>query len=253
MYLPISTQDNIGDAWLEAVKAVRGQSNTAHNVIIDIESPCSAEFVKSNTYSIVDTFLTENAKPLETVANTIFPVGFYHRCKRKKDLDYFFERFRTHVLPKVQSSNAWSGYYFDRMTQIEKNGEPFNPLRDIIQRIGNPKNRSRNKFELSTFDPARDVSNSPYGGQCLSFLSFKTISSKDGSDSLLLTAMYRNHYYVEKLLGNILGLTRLMEFVASETGLKVGSLTIVSTNATIDTAQIGVKVSDVDALIAKCG
>jgi hypothetical protein len=52
--------------------------------------------------------------------------------------------------------------------------------------------------------------------------------------TLLLTAQYRNHYYIEKLLGNLIGLGRLMAFVAHETGSKVGSLTVLSTHAQID-------------------
>ncbi len=51
----------------------------------------------------------------------------------------------------------------------------------------------------------------------------------------MLTAQYRNHYYVEKLLGNLVGLGRLMAYVAGETRTKVGSLTVVSTHAKIDT------------------
>ena len=46
--------------------------------------------------------------------------------------------------------------------------------------------------------------------------------------------MYRNHFYIEKLLGNLIGLGRLMAFVARETNLNVGALTVVSTHAEID-------------------
>jgi hypothetical protein len=46
--------------------------------------------------------------------------------------------------------------------------------------------------------------------------------------------MYRNHYYVEKLLGNLIGLGRLLQFVADESGIAMGSLTILSTHATVD-------------------
>ena len=74
--------------------------------------------------------------------------------------------------------------------------------------------------------------NSPYGGQCLSFLSFHVVPGTPRT--LLLTAQYRNHYYIEKLLGNLIGLGRLMGFVAAETNSKVGSLTVLSTHAQID-------------------
>jgi hypothetical protein len=62
--------------------------------------------------------------------------------------------------------------------------------------------------------------------------------------------MYRNHFYVEKLLGNLIGLGRLMSFVARETGLKVGALTVVSTHAEIDQPS-GARRSDVTAMISR--
>ena len=67
--------------------------------------------------------------------------------------------------------------------------------------------------------------------------------------------MYRNHYYVEKLLGNLIGLGRLMAFVAEETKIGVGSLTIVSTHAVIDQprasrAEIKALLQACDALVA---
>jgi hypothetical protein len=112
-------------------------------------------------------------------------------------------------------------------------GSPLdNPLWDIVKRMRDPTVRARNKFELALFDPARDLDRSPYGGQCLSFLSFKLSSATPGV--LSLTAMYRNHYYVEKLLGNLIGLGQLMSFVASEAGLAVGSLTVLSSHAVVD-------------------
>jgi hypothetical protein len=94
-----------------------------------------------------------------------------------------------------------------------------------------------------------DVDGSPYGGQCLSFLSFHL---QPGSPkTLLLTAQYRNHYYVEKLLGNLIGLGRLMSYVASETGAKVGSLTVLSTHATID-MPVPCTRQDVISLLGGC-
>jgi thymidylate synthase len=127
-------------------------------------------------------------------------------------------------------------------------GEPPNQLWNIVERIRDEHVRALNKFELSLFDPVRDVDNSPYGGQCLSFLSFKIVPGAE--KTLSLTAMYRNHFYVEKLLGNLIGIGRLMAFVARETGLKVGALTVVSTHAEIDHPG-GARRQDIAAMIAK--
>ena len=109
-------------------------------------------------------------------------------------------------------------------------------------------NRARNKYELVIFDPHRDVDYSPYGGQCLSFLSFKIVSGD--TKKIALTALYRNQYYIEKLLGNLIGLGRVLAFVAKETNMGVGSLTVLSTHAKID--DMGWGMSAVQELIASC-
>ena len=102
---------------------------------------------------------------------------------------------------------------------------------------------------MSLFSTERDIDNSPYGGQCLSFLSFKLLPGKE--KKLTLTAQYRNHYYIEKLLGNLIGLARLMAFVATEGGVGVGPLTILSTHAVVD-APKGSRRSDVNKLLSDC-
>ncbi len=145
----------------------------------------------------------------------------------------FFDVFRDKVLKRVRRSERWSGYYFERMIDYPvRVGEPPNQLWDIVERMRNGQVRALNKFELSLFDPVRDVDNSPYGGQCLSFLSFKIVAGAERT--LTLTALYRNHFYIEKLLGNLIGLGRLMTFVGREAGLRVGALTVISTHAEID-------------------
>jgi hypothetical protein len=51
----------------------------------------------------------------------------------------------------------------------------------------------------------------------------------------MLTAIYRNQTYVTRCLGNLIGLGRLQEFVATESGItKVGPLTCISTHAQLD-------------------
>ena len=127
-------------------------------------------------------------------------------------------------------------------------GEPLNQLWDIVERLRDEHVRALNKFELALFDPVRDVDNSPYGGQCLSFLSFKIVHG--AAKTLTMTAVYRNHFYIEKLLGNLIGLGRLMAFVAGESSLKVGPLTVVSTHAEIDKPG-GVRRADIEGMIAR--
>jgi hypothetical protein len=249
MYLPIPSQPDCASAWREAVRAVDGRSgHAAYNVIIDIADPIANATLADARIAVVDEFLSGCEKSVETVANTIFPAGLY----RRYGAPAFFDVFCDNVLKKVRRSERWSGYYFERMIQYPAPaGEPPNQLWDIVQRLKNEDVRALNKFELSLFDPVRDVDNSPYGGQCLSFMSFKVVPGAE--KTLTLTAMYRNHFYIEKLLGNLIGLGRLMDFVAGEAGLKIGALTVVSTHAEIDQPKRYGKSasrSDIEAMIS---
>lgn len=250
MYLAIPPQPDCASAWLAAVRAVDGQhDHEANNVIIDVQRPTSRASLKDPVVASVDRFLVgQGKKAVETVSNTIFPAALY----RRYGYPAVFDRFRDNVLPKVRNKGPrWSGYYFERMMQLPgRPGETINQLEDIIRRVKSPSVTSLNKFELSVFDPARDVTDSNYGGQCLSYGSFKLGPGKDGL-AISLTVLYRNHYYIEKLLGNLIGLGRLLDFVAREGGVEVGQLTVVSTHATID--QAGAKRVAILDLIKRCG
>ncbi|WP_433942314.1 hypothetical protein [Brevundimonas diminuta] len=234
MYLPIPPQPDCVSAWRAAVQAVDDRpGHEAQNVIIDVADPLVRSTLADPAVAIVDNFLRQwDAKPIETVANTLFPAALH----RRHGSPAFYDRFTTRVLPAAaRGGDRWSGYYFERMINLPRpgGGVAFNQLADIIGRLKDPSVKALNKFELSVFDPLRDVDRSPYGGQCLSHASFKPERSTDG-DRLHLTVMYRNHYYIEKLLGNLIGLGRLMAFVANEAELQVGALTVVSSHATID-------------------
>jgi hypothetical protein len=249
MYLPIPQQPDCYRAWREAVRAVDGQAgHSAHNVIIDVAAPAARAGWEGPAVDEVNAFLLKHeTKAVETVANTIFPAGLYDRYGAPA----FFDRFKEKVLPKVRRTDRWSGYYFERMIQLpQAEGEPINQLWDIVQRIRNPGVKALNKFELSIFDPARDVDLSPYGGQCLSFGSFKLVGA-GASKTLALTVLYRNHFYIEKLLGNLIGLGRLMAFVAKEANVSVGNLTVISTHAEVDQPE-DAKRSDLLALFDRC-
>ena len=245
MYHTIPPQPDCASAWREAVRVVDAEpKHTAYDVIMAIEDPIAGTTLNNPRLALVNDFLTEHAKPINTVANTLFPQSLY----RQHGAPQFFDAFNDKVLSKVRRSERWSGYYFERMMcyPIVK-GDALNPLWDIVTRIRDPGVKALNRFELSLFDSARDVDRGPYGGQCLSHLSFKVTPGEQ--KQLRLTALYRNHYYIEKLLGNLVGLGRLMAFVAKEADLNVGPLIIHSTHAEID--QPKVNREGVKALLAR--
>jgi thymidylate synthase len=121
---------------------------------------------------------------------------------------------------------------FDR-NQVPVCSDFCNPLQDLIAFMQRQLTRNRtyrNVYEMTIYDPTRDAGK-PSNRQCLSFLSFKLTADR----RLLLTAIYRNHTYISRGLGNFIGLGRLQAFVAEQSGATLGSLTCVSTHAQIDT------------------
>lgn len=253
MYLPVPSQPDCASAWLEAVKLVDSQhghqgqpAHQAMNVILDVADPTAAATLAHPVVSQVNDFLMARDKSVETVANTIFPNTLYARHGNPGFIGLFNER----VLPKVRKNKNWSGYYFERMTsRAMPDGSNLDQLSDLVARIRDKSTKSLHNHQIAVFDPERDATDSVYGGQCLSFLNFHLLATKP--KTLVLTAQYRNHYYIEKLLGNLIGLGRLMAFIAQETDTRVGNLTIVSTHATIDLPD-GATRQDVLDLIERC-
>lgn len=248
MYLGVPTQPSCALAWLAATQLVdAAPGHEAHNVIVDVADPTTENALDKKLVVEVDTFLrTHELWPVQTVANTIFPQATYELHGSPE----FYDVYLRKVFPRVKRSHGDWGRYFERMISFPKekrDREPLNPLKDLVEKMRENLEHDRtfkNIYELTIFDPVRDAGR-PMNRQCLSFLSFKLTDDR----RLILTAMYRNHYYIQRLLGNLIGLGNLMSFVAKETGARVGPLTVISTHAEIDGAASR---PEVEGLIEQC-
>lgn len=233
MYLPIPPQPTSVQAWLAAATAVQEKGGEAHNVVIDIADPLAETDHDIAIIREVDRFLrVHQANSLNGVANTIFPQATLDR----HGPDAYYDVYRKRILPRMKKMTRDWGRYFDRLTEWRKvqgtKISTINPLGDLVRFMREQVSSHRtyrNVYEMTIYDPARDagkVSNR----QCLSFLSFK-LSDDNG---LMLTAVYRNHAYIARGLGNFIGLARLQRFISDQTGAGMGSLTCISTHAQID-------------------
>lgn len=233
MYRGVKMQKSCAQAWVVACEEIMLTKDEGYNIVVDVANPITHSEKDNEVITLVDKFLKLHDKyPITSVSNTIFPqslldahgpVEFYKIYHRDFD--------------RLTDTKRW-GRYFERMTRHKKaNGEEYNPLQEMIEKM-KPKEAGRYKaaYELAVYDPLLD-GRMFRGGQCLSFLSFK-IHPEDG---LLLTAMYRNHTYITRLLGNLIGLGRLQSFVANQAEIKLGSLTVISTHAELDAENWGIK------------
>lgn len=258
MYEPIPTHKGCGEAWLAAARKIDEAGGDLYNVVVDIENPAALTAEDRRIMGFVDGFLREHSRqgcrvqPVDSVANTIMPYQLYRRFGYPE----FFDVYERDVYPRIKKPQEW-GRYFYRMIHHETRQEVIRPLQQLVEKVRTQANSSRtygNVFELPVTDPALDVNTyNPgcdarllRGGPCLSFLSFK-LHPKRG---LMLTAIYRNHFFIQRTLGNYIGLGRLQAFVAEEAGVDVGPLTCISTHAELDT-NFWSK-GDVRRLLAQC-
>jgi hypothetical protein len=240
MFLAIPTQKSCARAWVAAATAV-AERGDAYNVVIDVDRPAELDALDHRVITHVDKFLrAADQNPVSTVVNTIFPQALYEEHGAPK---FYEEYFRVY---DGLSKPGW-GRYFERMTRhTTLDGKTYNPLANLIERLRDRQDAQRytSAYELAVYDPLRD-GRMFRGGQCLSFLSFKLHPER----GVCLTAMYRNHTYITRCLGNLVGLGRLLAFVAAESEFTVGSLTCISTHAEIDVATKKWNLTDARKLI----
>lgn len=252
------------EAWLKACEYLLDQKETAgqqawreFNVILEIANPMSLPTDDLRVVQTVDQFLRSKQRmPVNTVVNTLFPAQLYQRHGAKA----VFEQYSSVLYPEIKSYGdcKWGTYAQRIIERRSANGATVHPLKDLIAKLqaalargstGGPVyeiNVADSFLDIPIFDSGLDRKR-PVGGPCLSHLSFKV--SKDRR--LLLTALYRDHFYIEKALGNLLGLGHLLHFVATESGLAIGPLVCVSTLAVLDHGPAWGK-ADVRALLSSC-
>jgi len=233
MHVNLESQPSCARAWVAAASAI-ARPGEGYNVIIGVDDPLRFDARDIQVVKLVDAFLREHDQaPISTVVNTIFPSALY----RKHGADNLVAEYRR-VYDSLKMKR-W-GRYFDRMTRrVDGEGKEYNPLEKIIEKLkcqNSARTPYKAAYELSLYDP--DLDRHRYrDAPCLSFLSFKRHPDK----SLSLTATYRNHTYITRCLGNLIGLGRLQAFVAEQANLKVGPLTCISTHAEIDKGDAKVK------------
>ena len=248
MFLPRISRPSCASAWLAASQAVHALAgHEGHHVVIDVDDPAGWSEQDAAVVNAVDAFLVEHGEndPVRTVANTIFPQATYEAHGSPN----FYDIYINKVFPRLKTSSRDWGRYFERMMAYPAPDGPENLLADLVaemKRNVDAERTFRNIYEMPIYNPMKDRAGSPIGRQCLSFMSFKL----DDENRLLLSAVYRNHFYTQKLLGNLIGLGRLMAFVAEEVKVRLGPLSVMSTHAQVDTA--GASQALLKALHAQC-
>lgn len=244
--------------WLEAAKHLSQRPDrSASNLVLEIADPLTITAADRSLMQSVDAALESTDHwPLISVAGTIFPLDMYRRYQRPA----FYAEFER-MMKRGKLKSGW-GTYAQRMIsrRSKKLGMFINPLETIVRRLhasAQPQGKNwKNSYELGVSVPEADSlpeddiggeiptyapeldGNDWYGFPCLSHVSIKRVPAGEGF-AVDLTAVYRSHRYCERALGNLLGLSQLLWFIAKESELAVGKLTCISTHAELDTRNWG--------------
>ncbi|MGW8375661.1 hypothetical protein [Streptomyces sp. ODS28] len=201
-------------------------------------------------------------EPTETIAGTLFPAALAATCA---DHTALVTRYRA-MYPRLKKypGNA-RGTYFGRLISYPSAQKPeFDQLGHLIDRLRrqassrgpmtaayeadltSPGSQEPAPAEAAVHAPDRD--NLYRGFPCLSHLSFQL--SREGR--IHATALYRSHYMFERAYGNYLGLGRLLAYIAAQSQLAPGTVTVVAGHAQLDGPVTALRplLSDTPPLVA---
>jgi thymidylate synthase len=163
------------------------------------------------------------------VANTLFPQRTYERAADRSDLYSQYLRAHDRARRFQRGRHAW-GTYFERLIRFPPAG--VNQLERAIGKLNTWPQRNTTGLVFHLSSPAIDAPRTR-GGPCWQFAEILW----NADDSLDLVVVYRNHDFFNKVLGNFIGLGRLLHFICSSTGKQPGKLVCHSVHAYSDGSQ----------------
>ncbi|MFF2952646.1 hypothetical protein ACFVVU_15040 [Kitasatospora sp. NPDC057965] len=269
MHTFIVSEATTTSAWAAACRAMdlsakerptvaRGRAPEAFHTVVRITNAAADDAEFRRELDRVRSHL-KCSHPVETVANTVFP---YRLAATSKDPRSLAERYRA-MYPQLRSMDAGNrfGTYFGRIVAYPGAKGSVDQLNTLIDRLTSQAARTgplSAAYELDIAHPsdaeeelpttpeeqetgpeatsipvpvhAAGTDNLVRGFPCLSHCSFQI----DRTRTLHMTAHYRSHYMLERAYGNYLGLGRLQSYLAEQTGLAHGTLTVTAGHAQIE-------------------
>ncbi|MDP3066113.1 MAG: thymidylate synthase [Methanobacteriaceae archaeon] len=137
---------------------------------------------------------------------------------------YFWSGEKLEMYSNQFISLDKQGFVYTYGNRLRKHFQDVDQIQEAINRL---KNCSESRRAISiTWDPPTDTQNDEV--PCMMIVDFKI---RDGG--LQTTGLWRSHDIYGAWFPNAVGLTHLASYVASEVGVKVGTLTIHSISAHI--------------------
>lgn len=234
---------NVSAAWVQGLEALLEVDGEAVNLTVAIDDPATE---LPAVRAAVDAFIDERRRTkkglqrISTVANTIFPQSLYVE-RLGIDAEAHLYEMERRSRPVTRRRNS-RGNYFERMVAWPgPNGQMFNQLDQAITRLRRLREQGQqrgNQFEVGLATPADEGMAMPVAvpgrdRQTIGFPCLSHVSLSLQKGVVHMSALYRNHEFLERAYGNYVGLGRLLRFVAHQSGWPMGELTCVSASVTL--------------------
>ncbi len=208
------------EAWKLAVEKLKSCKHETYNLVLKITDTNLPD--RSIDFSDYDSRNVGGKDRVSAVINTIFP---YKKIESNRDEIYSLYS-RAHSINRKRKT-SWGTYFQRLINSTDQYGQPVNQLEEAIRILNNWKNNPKTViyFHLSgrNLDTWR-----PLGNPCLQYVQILA----PNKTSICLTAVYRNHDYHGKALGNLYGLLYLGSFIARHTNRQLVEIVCHSVHAT---------------------
>lgn len=223
-------KENCLDAWRSGIDLLFAAKGELTNLITTIEQPgvIDPQWLTDRSPNK----FSDRGDDIRDVANTIFPSRLAERAVDRSTLYMAYLKRHDRTSQWQRGRHAW-GTYFERLIRFPPTG--VNQLERAIEKLRTwPRNTTGLVFHLSS--PVVDTPRTR-GGPCWHY--GELLWNPD--NSLDLVAVYRNHDFFNKALGNFIGLGRLLTFICSESGKQPGKLVCHSVHAYHDGSKTNLR------------
>lgn len=211
---------NCMKGWAEASMYILRQGAGA-NLTVCLSSPMDYDPLDLQS-------VAEAGIDVPNVAHTIFPYRLWkrHQGLTVAELSALYEAVYERGKRLTQHTGRW-GTYYRRFTSF--GADKVNQLERIVTAMRERSGQYQACYMLYVSSADYCPNFPTRGGPCLQYVQF---AQEKGI--LHLTAIYRNHAFYSKALGNYIGLSHLLKYVATLTGQQTGMLTCHSIHYEID-------------------
>jgi len=217
------TGKNAVEAWKAgAALVLSAPEHRVRNLVTEIRNPTQLD---DDWLRDFDPKSVGSTDRLSVVAKVLFPLKPKKKTETREE---FYDRWNNALTrnKKLKRLQAPWGTYFGRLTRF---GGTINQLENIVSALSTWGSKPEAALVAHISSPALD-SLKPIGSPCLQYIEVL----QNRSNEIELVAVYRNHDFLKKALGNFIGLGRLLQFIASESGKKPTKLTCHSVRAYTD-------------------